>query len=105
MTVVDIQSELRGALNSAERGFALAEHVEALLNNDDHVELDFSAVTRMTPSYANAFLMVLLERLTPGEVGCRIMMRNQEPNVEAALRKSRDRYMRGLRLSMQFQHT
>lgn len=92
---------LSGSLNTASTGQELAEAVlRALDASSDVLTLDFSEVDRMTPSFANAFVMLLLDRYSVETLRSRVRFLNRKPNVADAMNRSADRYRRGIRLSL-----
>lgn len=98
MTTTRLQ--LDGVLNSATRGCQLAVEVQRLLEAQEKVEIDFLNVERVTPSFANAFVMPLLER--EADVFAQSVRLVQLPEfVAVAIEASVSRYQRGVRLSTQ----
>ena len=97
--VVDLIAQ-SDVLNSASRGLALAADVAARLQHVDAVEIDVRAVVRVTPSFANAFVMTVLAEF-PDALSRRVRFVNAEAFVELAFRQAADRYARGIRLSSQ----
>lgn len=89
------------ALNTVGDGLALAELLVTAVSAGERVELDFSLVERMTPSFANAVVMTVYERVS-AEVGkSAIQVRHASQAVEHAWTKAEDRFCRGIRLSTQ----
>ena len=101
--MVNLHDQLVGALNLAARGRELAEQVAELLSSGRAVRLDFASVQRMTPSFSNAFVMVLLERIPIDVVRAKLQMVNRPPNVAEAMDRSALRFFRGIRLTSQAQ--
>ena len=99
MTHNEIQ--LDETLNRATNGLRLAGEVLSKLEVSQRVTLDFERVHRVTPSFANAFVMTLLDRLTLDELRARIVMLNRKTNVAQAISESARRYMAGIRLTTQ----
>lgn len=97
--VVDLISQ-SGVLNSASSGLALAADVAARLQRVDTVEIDMRSVVRVTPSFANAFVMTLLAAFSDA-FPHRVRPLNAQDFVELAFRQAADRYARGIRLSSQ----
>lgn len=92
----DLPVQFDRALNSAPQGRELAERVMQELRSADRVRIDFAGVERMTPSFANAFVMLLMDDHLE-----QVVMENRSPNVQAAIARSRSRYLQGIRLSIQ----
>lgn len=92
---------LDSSLTSATRGQELAEHVILCLDCYKSVELDFSQVQVMTPSFANAFVMTLLHRVPLETVRQRCIMVNRPAWVASAVNQAAQRYLSGIRLSSQ----
>lgn len=98
MTVVSIpQSDV---LNSATSGYDLALSVLEYLRRDQFVEIDARLVTRVTPSFANCFVMSVLDEF-PEAFNSRRCVINAEPDVLPAFEASMSRFARGIRLSSQ----
>ncbi|MBL8764747.1 MAG: hypothetical protein JNM07_10810 [Phycisphaerae bacterium] len=97
--VVDLISQ-SGVLNSASSGLALAAHVTARLQRVDTVEIDMRSVVRVTPSFANAFVMTMLSEF-PNAFPQRVRLVHAQELVDLAFRQAADRYARGIRLSSQ----
>jgi hypothetical protein len=94
-------NDLQAVLNSPDAGSALAFRVLEILHAGDNVTIIFNNVERMTPSFANAFVMTLLERFSSHEFSNRVEFTNVSDAVHAAITKSIERYERGIRLTSQ----
>ncbi len=89
-----------GVLNSASRGAELAHAVLEQVALNGTVEIDASEVIRVTPSFANAFVMTVLDRM-PDALACGKVRLVASDFVRAAFVASEDRFARGIRLSSQ----
>jgi hypothetical protein len=94
-----------GAMNSPDGGLSLAYNLLDRLSQGDDVRLDFDGVGRITPSFSNAFVMTLLQRLSLEGFRARIQMVNQNAGVQTAIAESIRLYESGVRLSTQRQAT
>ena len=65
------------------------------------VRVDFEGVRYMTPSFANALMMTLMESLTEFDVQFRVQFANWSPDVKRAMDQAAERYSKGIRLSTQ----
>ena len=88
-------------LRSAGNGEILATAILAALDRDESVRVDFAQVEMMTPSYANAMVMTLLDRFTVAELKTRCELANRSAVVIAAMNTAVRRYLGGIRLSTQ----
>lgn len=88
-------------LNSAREGLELAQDVLSRLQTDSAVVLDFAATERMTPSYANAFIMTLMAEMSSEQLKERLVLQNLSPAIIARINRSIERYKNGVRLSNQ----
>lgn len=95
------QIQLTGAFRNASDGVALFVRVSDRLRRADTVEINCSGVHRVTPSFANAFVMNLLAEFPVEVLRQRCPITGCAQHVEYAFRKSVDRYQRGIRLSTQ----
>lgn len=95
-----LDQPLANALNSATQGAELARAVLERLAAGGLVKIDASQAHRMTPSFANAFAMTVLERV-PDAFSARKVHVVAAAQVVAALEAAVDRYERGIRLSTQ----
>lgn len=93
--------KLRGTLSRATHGLELAEDVLRFLREAETISIDFAEVHRMTPSFANAFIMTLLDQLPIEEAERRVRMLDLHENVAASINQSIHRYRQGIRLSTQ----
>lgn len=93
--------QLEPVLNSATEGLLCAERVLSLLSPGDPVCFTWEKVERITPSYANALVFTVAERVGL-ERAERLFGESKrfEPAAES-IRVSIDRYRRGIRLSSQ----
>ncbi|MEM8757233.1 MAG: DUF4325 domain-containing protein [Planctomycetota bacterium] len=89
------------ALRSAANGSALAEQILRLLDAGDHVEVDMASVEAMTPSYANALVMTLLDRVPLEQLKVSCQFTNRNAHVVNAMNTAANRYLSGIRLSSQ----
>jgi hypothetical protein len=70
------------------------------LRRADSVEIDARLVTRVTPSFANCFVMSVLDEF-PEAFSSRRCLIIAETDVHAAFDASMSRFARGIRLSSQ----
>lgn len=89
------------ALRSADYGASLAEDFIAALADFDRLIVDFAEVEIMTPSFTNALVMRLLERLPLSELQQRCIFENRSQHVIRAMNRAVTRYQSGIRLSSQ----
>jgi hypothetical protein len=99
--MTDTINHLDPVLNSPDLGLALAYRVRDRLNAGHNVVIDLTGVERMTPSYANAFVMAVLEYLREDSLEPRVSFVNGEDIVMDAIYRSVARYGKGIRLSNQ----
>jgi len=99
MTQTIIQHE--AVLNSAIAGAELAAQVETAIVASDRVTLDLSNVRRVTPSFANAFVMKVLEVTRAASLNVVVDIRSDQPIVLSAFADAESRFQRGIRLSSQ----
>jgi hypothetical protein len=90
-----VEIRLEPILNRANAGLALAHQVLDALAWADAVTLDFSTVDRMTPSFANAFMMTILEALEDSRERVLLLHRNEQ--VIRVMEESARRFDCGLR--------
>lgn len=88
-------------LNSATAGLELAAELMPVLARCETVEVNLVHVERMTPSFANAFMMTLLERHPRMFLRQRLLFLHARPHVTAALHTAVQRWEQGIRLSTQ----
>ncbi len=88
-------------LNSAVAGAELAAQVESAIAASDRVILDLSNVRRVTPSFANAFVMNVLEVTRAASLSSVVDVQSNQPIVLSAFADAESRYQRGIRLSSQ----
>lgn len=88
-------------MNSATAGLALAAQVLDRMAFSDICEIDFSHAERMTPSFANAFVMTVLVQHPRAFADQRIVLYHANKAVSHAVERSIDRFARGVRLSTQ----
>ena len=67
----------------------------------DHVEIDFADVVVCTPSFANAFVMTVLEQVSIENFKARCALDNRRPEVAEILNRAAVRFQQGIRLSNQ----
>lgn len=96
--------KLQGVLNSATSGSALADEVLRALGELNEVRVDVAGALRVTPSFANAFVMRVLAASPDAFRANKCIIEHASPHVAAAFEASRDRYARGIRLSDQLPH-
>lgn len=89
------------SLNSVSAGLALANAVVDALRAGETVVLDLSAAERMTPSFANALAMTILDAAGEAVAASRLSVLSTSGPVNEAWSKSVERYRRGFRLSTQ----
>jgi len=89
-----------GVLNSATLGCELAAQVLEQLSLGASVHIRATDVSRVTPSFANAFVMTVLERFPDAFASHRCTI-EADAWVDDAFVASMDRYARGIRLSGQ----
>jgi hypothetical protein len=89
------------SLNSVGAGLALAQQVIAAVRSGEAVTLDLRAAERMTPSFANALVMTILESIAAGQFESMVQPLFASQTVEEAWSKAAERYRRGIRLSTQ----
>ena len=98
MVEVPIQDHF---LRSSIDGANLAATVLRALDDGETVRIDFSGVEIMTPSFANAFVMLLLERHEVPQLRERCEFLNRSDHVVCAMNRSVERYRQGIRLTTQ----
>jgi hypothetical protein len=98
--IVSNSIQLDRVLNRASAGLELAKSVLDHLAAHESVELDFSPVDRITPSFANAFVMTILAA-NDSRLPENLFLLNRNDLVEKEISLSISAYSRGLRLSTQ----
>lgn len=98
MTSIQLQSH---ALRSASEALNTAQDIVAHLRSAERVRIDFAAVEMMSPSFANAFVMTLLEQFTVDQLRARCEFANRNDVVIAAMNRAVQRYQSGIRLTSQ----
>jgi hypothetical protein len=93
-------SEQVGVLNSASKGAELAAWVLEHLRRRESVQIDARQVTRVTPSFANSFVMAVLAEF-PNAFASRTCVISANTEIVQAFVASMDRFDRGIRLSSQ----
>lgn len=93
------ESVLRSSSAAEELASTLIPRVEC----GEVLTVDFSSVQRMTPSYANTLVMLLLERFDLQLLKERCCFINRNQLVIEAMNRSAQRYLSGIRLSTQHQ--
>ncbi|MCC5785611.1 MAG: STAS-like domain-containing protein [Phycisphaerales bacterium] len=88
-------------LRSSIDGANLAATVLRALDDGETVCIEFSGVEIMTPSFANAFVMLLLERYEVPQLRERCEFLNRSDHVVCAMNRSVERYQQGIRLTTQ----
>ncbi|MGP1345346.1 MAG: STAS-like domain-containing protein [Phycisphaerales bacterium] len=86
-------------LNCATHGANLSLDVANQLRTVAVVSVDFSEVDRMTPSFANSFLMPLLAEFGRDYLRIHLVFHAANPVVSQALRDAANRFDRGIKLS------
>lgn len=88
-------------LNTVASGLSLARDIVAALRCGRAVALDMSTVERMTPSFANALVMTILDAVGLPVFRAQLQMSTVSPVVQDAWAKAIERYERGIRLTTQ----
>jgi hypothetical protein len=91
-------------LNTVPAGLDLAVRIVELLKRERHAVLDFAEVERLTPSFANALVMTILDAVGLDELERKLRVANASPLVSESWFKAIERYQRGIRLSTQRQN-
>lgn len=91
---------LAPVLNTAASGCELAHRVHRMLDRGASVSLDFRRVEYLTPSFANAFVMTLLEEAGEGALK-NVYRVNASDRLLRKLDRAEQRYRDGVRLSTQ----
>ncbi|MFN0011797.1 MAG: hypothetical protein ACKVS8_09165 [Phycisphaerales bacterium] len=89
------------SLVSAGAGLEHAAAVLAALARVGRVQLDATAAERMTPSFANALVMSILDAIGQSDFERRVELVGGPENLRENWNKAVDRYGRGIRLSTQ----
>ena len=89
------------SLNTVGAGLALANEIVKTLLRGESVHLDLTAAQRMTPSFANALVMTMLEAVGEAAFHARVRLSTSADPVAEAWSKAIERYKRGIRLSTQ----
>jgi hypothetical protein len=89
------------SLNAVPAALELAARVVAVLEHGGTVILDLRAVERLTPSFANALAMTILDAAEPAEFRSRVDVRTGSDAVRESWSSAVSRYERGIRLSTQ----
>jgi hypothetical protein len=98
----NLNFELEGPTqNTVSAGLDLARRVVTALTAGHTVQLDLQSVERLTPSFANALVMTILEGVGPDTFSSRLRVRFGSEFVEDGWRKAVERYERGVRLTTQ----
>lgn len=90
-------------LNIVPSALELASRAVRALERGDEVVLDFRAVERLTPSFANALAMTILEAVGQDRFRARVSIRDASELVAESWAKAVGRYARGIRLTTQRQ--
>ena len=104
LVMPDVTREFRASepsLNTVGAGLLLASQAVTALGRGDPVCIDLSPAERMTPSFANALVMTILEAVGEREFESRVTLRASSDLVREAWSKAVERYKRGIRLSTQ----
>lgn len=86
-------------MRSASLGESLAEVVSRALELQRDVRIDLASVEIMTPSFANAFLMTLLDRFPIAMLQSRCVFLNRQQSVIEVMNRAVQRFQSGVRLS------
>lgn len=89
----------RSALRLASEGELLANSVSDAIRKGLSVRLDFASVEVITPSFANALVMVLLENHPLAVLKERCVFENRSQVVIHAMNAAVLRHQKGIRLS------
>ena len=92
---------LDSVLNRAQAGLDLARQVLDRIRASGSVSLDLTNVDRITPSFANAFVMTILDESGESDLPHSLTLLNPNDQVSREIAISVDRYARGLRLTTQ----
>lgn len=87
------------SMRSAQCGEQMANAVLSHLAGGVDVRVDFAAVETMTPSFANTFLMLLLETYPIETLRARCDFANRSPHVVRVMNRAVLRFQAGIRLS------
>ena len=101
LVMPDVTREFRASEPSLNTGLLLASQAVTALGRGDPVCIDLSPAERMTPSFANALVMTILEAVGEREFESRVTLRASSDLVREAWSKAVERYKRGIRLSTQ----
>jgi hypothetical protein len=96
-----IEIQLEAVLNSADTGLSLAARVATHVRAGETVFLDFAKTERMTSSFANAFVMTLMNEWSLDHLREHVQMMHRNERVERAISDSVRRFNDGIRLSTQ----
>jgi hypothetical protein len=89
------------ALRSASEGLEMAREIIARLRNAERFRVDFAAVEMMSPSFANALIMTLLEQFSVDQLRANCEFANRTEVVIDAMNRAAQRYQSGIRLTTQ----
>ena len=92
---------LQGVLNSASRGLEIAQEVLVRLERRERVVIDGAGAERMTPSFSNALIFTLAEKVGLDRLRTDFEMSGCTAIIQQAVEASISRYERGIRLSTQ----
>lgn len=88
-------------LNTVSKGLELAERIVTALKLGRSVTLDFADAERLTPSFANAVVMTILDAVGIEGFRSKLRMETASPLVKESWAKAIERYERGIRLTTQ----
>lgn len=88
-------------LNNALEGSKLAEQIAVYLRNRETVNIDLLHARRMTPSFANAMMMTLMDEFDIDMLKAHLDIQAANPQVIDAINTSIARFKSGIRLSSQ----
>lgn len=89
------------ALRAASGGVSLAEEMAEKLRHGESARVDLAAVEIMTPSFANALVMTLLDHVSLADLRDRCSFVNRSDAVVDAMNRAVQRYQNGIRLTTQ----
>ena len=98
----ELSLELEGPTqNTVPAGLELAQRVVSAIQAGNTVCLDLTKVERLTPSFANALVMTILEAVGPDAFKSKLRLVFGSEFVESSWGQAVQRYERGVRLTTQ----
>lgn len=88
-------------LNTVAAGLAIAARIIEHVRSGVVVQVSLVAAERMTPSFANALVMTLIESLGIEAFRARVRLEAKADSVREQWNAAIDRYERGIRLTTQ----